>query len=116
MRQLLLIWRRELTSTFLSPVAYVAMAVYLLLTGATFVQAVEKSAGQQESAIVLMFVNSLLETRFERLTQSRLHVRDMVARAKRELALSSTPNGANAVADVPSAATAASMTPMEQPS
>jgi biopolymer transport protein ExbB len=68
------------------------------------------------AAIMLMFVNSLLETRFERLTQSRLHVRDMVARAKRELALSSTPNGANAVADVPSAATAASMTPMEQPS
>lgn len=40
------------------------------------------------AAIVLMFVNSVLETRFERLTQSRSHVRDMVAKAKRELAMS----------------------------
>ncbi len=39
------------------------------------------------AAIVLMFVNSLLEPRFERLTQSRTHVRDMVAGAKRELAM-----------------------------
>lgn len=39
------------------------------------------------AAIILMFVNSMLETRFERLTQSRLHVRDMVAGAKRELAM-----------------------------
>ncbi|MEO2034190.1 MAG: MotA/TolQ/ExbB proton channel family protein, partial [Planctomycetaceae bacterium] len=39
------------------------------------------------AAIILMFVNSMLETRFERLTQSRIHVRDMVARAKRELAM-----------------------------
>lgn len=39
------------------------------------------------AAILLMFVNSLLETRFERLTQSRAHVRDVVAGAKRELAM-----------------------------
>lgn len=39
------------------------------------------------AAIVLMFINSMLETRFERLTQSRSHVRDMVAKAKRELAM-----------------------------
>ena len=39
------------------------------------------------AAIILMFVNSMLETRFERLTQSRSHVRDMVAKAKRELAM-----------------------------
>lgn len=42
------------------------------------------------AAIVLMFVNSVLETRFERLTQSRSHVRDMVAKAKRELAMAQT--------------------------
>lgn len=42
------------------------------------------------AAILLMFVNSLLETRFERLTRSRAHVRDMVAGAKRELGLSVT--------------------------
>jgi len=39
------------------------------------------------AAILLMFVNSLLEIRFHRLTDSRTHVREMVARAKRELGL-----------------------------
>jgi biopolymer transport protein ExbB/TolQ len=39
------------------------------------------------AAILLMFVNSLLEIRFQRLTDSRTHVREMVARAKRELGL-----------------------------
>lgn len=42
------------------------------------------------AAIILMFVNSLLETRFARLTQCRAHVRDVVAKAKRELALTAT--------------------------
>ncbi len=37
------------------------------------------------AAIILMFINSMLETRFSRLTDSRTHVRDMVAKAKREL-------------------------------
>lgn len=41
------------------------------------------------SAIVLMFVNSLLEPRFARLGENRAHVRETVARAKRELALGS---------------------------
>lgn len=40
------------------------------------------------SAIILMFLNSVLEIRFNRLTDSRTHVRDMVARAKRELGMS----------------------------
>ncbi|MEZ6130723.1 MAG: MotA/TolQ/ExbB proton channel family protein [Planctomycetaceae bacterium] len=44
------------------------------------------------AAIILMFINSMLETRFERLSQSRLHVRDMVAKAKRELALTAIPD------------------------
>ncbi|HIE98472.1 MAG: MotA/TolQ/ExbB proton channel family protein [Fuerstiella sp.] len=68
------------------------------------------------AAIVLMFVNSLLETRFERLTQSRLHVRDMVAKAKRELALSAAPNGAPSVASASALSTAVPMTPVEQSS
>lgn len=42
------------------------------------------------AAILLMFVNSLLETPFQRLATSRAHVRDMVARAKRELGMSVT--------------------------
>jgi len=68
------------------------------------------------AAIVLMFVNSLLETRFERLTQSRLHVRDMVAKAKRELALSSVPNGAASVTGESTVRPAVSMTSVEQSS
>lgn len=39
------------------------------------------------ACIVLMFLNSLLEPRFMRLTENRQHVRDVVARAKRELTL-----------------------------
>jgi biopolymer transport protein ExbB/TolQ len=41
------------------------------------------------AAIVLMFVNSLVETGFGRLTENRRHVRETIARAKRELALQS---------------------------
>jgi hypothetical protein len=38
------------------------------------------------AAILLMFVNSVLEPRFLRLGENRQHVRETVARAKRELA------------------------------
>lgn len=41
------------------------------------------------AAIVLMFINSLVETRFRRLSENRQHVRETVARAKRELSLGS---------------------------
>src|SRR5690606_15884731 len=37
------------------------------------------------AAILLMFLNSLLEPGFSRLSENRVHVRDTVARAKREL-------------------------------
>jgi biopolymer transport protein ExbB len=39
------------------------------------------------AAIVLMFVNSLLEPKFVRLAENRAHVRETVAKAKRELAI-----------------------------
>lgn len=39
------------------------------------------------SAIGLMFINSILEPGFLRLSENRLHVRETVARAKRELAM-----------------------------
>ncbi|MGC1276321.1 MAG: MotA/TolQ/ExbB proton channel family protein [Planctomycetaceae bacterium] len=48
------------------------------------------------AAIVLMFVNSLLEPKFTRLGENRAHVRETVARAKRELAFE--PAGAAAEA------------------
>ena len=38
------------------------------------------------AAIVLMFVNSLLEPKFLRLAENRTHVRETIARVKRELA------------------------------
>lgn len=54
------------------------------------------------AAIVLMFINSMLEPKFSRLAENRAHVRETVARAKRELALTptasrpSTPEGVHA--------------------
>ena len=39
------------------------------------------------AAILLMFINSILETTFLGLVENRQHVRDTVVRAKRELAL-----------------------------
>ncbi len=40
-------------------------------------------------AILLMLINSVLEPRFTRLVEHRVHVREMIAKAKRELALAS---------------------------
>jgi biopolymer transport protein ExbB len=39
------------------------------------------------SAMTLMFINSIVETKFRRLSENRLHVRETVARAKRELSI-----------------------------
>jgi biopolymer transport protein ExbB/TolQ len=39
------------------------------------------------AAMVLMFINSIVETQFRRLSENRQHVRETVARAKRELAI-----------------------------
>lgn len=39
------------------------------------------------AAILLMFINSIVETGFERLGENRRHVRETIARAKRELAM-----------------------------
>ncbi len=46
------------------------------------------------AAVVLIFLNSWIEPAFVRLSENREHVREMVARAKRELALSAT-SGSN---------------------
>jgi biopolymer transport protein ExbB/TolQ len=43
------------------------------------------------AAIVLMFLNSMIETGFGRLSENRKQVRETVARAKRELSLASPP-------------------------
>lgn len=51
------------------------------------------------AAILLMFINSFLETRFQRLTECRGHVRDIVAKAKRELSFVASLEGQNAETD-----------------
>jgi biopolymer transport protein ExbB len=45
------------------------------------------------SAMILMFVNSIVETKFRRLTENRLHVRETVARTKRELSIAAGARG-----------------------
>lgn len=54
----------------------------------SFGQSIWSTAAGLFATVVLMFLNSLVETGFLRLAEHRLHVRDTVARAKRELALS----------------------------
>lgn len=48
------------------------------------------------AAIVLMFINSIVETGFLRLTENRRHVRETVAAAKRELTLDGDTSGGSA--------------------
>jgi len=52
-----------------------------------FGDAIWSTAAGLLSAMVLMFLNSCLEPPFSRLAENRRHVRDMVARVKRELAV-----------------------------
>lgn len=47
------------------------------------------------AAVILIFLNSWIEPAFARLSENRAHVRDMVARTKRELTLSATSQAAN---------------------
>ncbi|WP_437202709.1 MotA/TolQ/ExbB proton channel family protein [Planctomicrobium sp. SH664] len=59
-----------------------------------FGDAIWATAAGLVSAILLMFVNSWVEAPFIRLSESRRHVRETVARAKRELTLTETGDGA----------------------
>lgn len=45
------------------------------------------------SAMILMFINSIVETKFRRLAENRIHVRETVARTKRELAITAGARG-----------------------
>lgn len=55
MRNILLIWRRELAASFLSPVAYVFMVMFLAMTGVVFIQMAEGFAGSFVQLPVLLF-------------------------------------------------------------
>jgi len=65
-----------------------AMGVSVASIVGRFGDAIWSTFAGLAAAILLMFINSLVETRFRRLTSNREHVREMVARAKRELSLS----------------------------
>lgn len=55
MRTLLTICRRELAACFLSPVAYVTMAVFLLVANGCFMIGVMRSLGENEALSSLLF-------------------------------------------------------------
>ena len=63
-------------------------------------------------AIGLMFLNSVIEPKFARLAENRAHVRETIARAKRELALAPLSSTANPDAATPSDSTGISSTGM----
>ena len=53
MRNLFAIWRRELASCFLSPVAYVTMIVFLVASGGTFCIFVVGNEGAGQLSVLL---------------------------------------------------------------
>ncbi len=55
MRNLCIIWKREFAATFLSPVAYVFMVIFLAMTGALFLQMVQGFAGSFTQPPLLLF-------------------------------------------------------------
>lgn len=59
-----------------------------------FGDAIWSTAAGLLAAMALMFINSCLETPFARLSENRRHVRDTIARAKRELSLAPAEPGA----------------------
>lgn len=55
MRNVLIVWRRELAGCFLSSVAYVTMTVFLGVVGVTFFVGVSRNVGTVESLSALLF-------------------------------------------------------------
>ena len=54
MEKCLIIWRRELTACFLSPVAYVTLVAFLAVTGFTFWVAAFRNVGRPEPLALLL--------------------------------------------------------------
>ncbi len=59
MRSFITIWRREVSACFLSPVAYVTMIVFLLLSSWTFWNATSSRIGEMESLPFLLMMSIL---------------------------------------------------------
>jgi ABC-2 type transport system permease protein len=60
MNAFLIIWRREMSACFLAPQAYIALAVFLFMTGLTFFSEVVSNAGEPVSLNSLLFSSILL--------------------------------------------------------
>lgn len=57
MRKVLAIWQRELQAAFLSPIGYIAVALFLALSGWTFLYSVEAKAGEEEPLAGILVVS-----------------------------------------------------------
>ena len=71
-----------------------SVAVSAIVT--RFGEAIWSTGAGLMAFIVLLFINSVLEPGFLRLTDNRQHVRETVSRVKRELSFASAPRGGNA--------------------
>lgn len=59
MKHFLILWRRELRACFLSPVAYVTLVVFLIVSGVTFVGQVVRSVGTDEPLSIQLYASIL---------------------------------------------------------
>lgn len=59
MRNLITIWRRELSACFLSPVAYIILIIFLLMSSWMFWNASSRSVGTDESLVALLIISIL---------------------------------------------------------
>ncbi len=101
------VWRSMIEAYPMAGILGTVLAIGAALqtdqSGSATVNAIVRNFGESiwstfsalAAAVVLIFLNSWIEPAFARLSENREHVRDMVARAKRELAMSATSTGAN---------------------
>lgn len=101
------VWRSMIEAYPMAGILGTVLAIGAALqtdqTGSATVNAIVRNFGESiwstfsalAAAVVLIFLNSWIEPAFARLSENREHVRDMVARAKRELTMSATSHGAS---------------------
>ena len=96
------VWRSMIEAYPMAGILGTVLAIGAALqtdqSGSATVNAIVRNFGESiwstfsalAAAVVLIFLNSWIEPAFARLSENREHVRDMVARAKRELAMSAS--------------------------
>ena len=101
------VWRSMIEAYPMAGILGTVLAIGAALqtdqSGSATVNAIVRNFGESiwstfsalAAAVVLIFLNSWIEPAFARLSENREHVRDMVARAKRELAMSATSQAAS---------------------